>query len=259
MLLALLLLAGGLVGAIVISVLVMSELRQASSLDNSIIAYYEAEGGLEKGLYDIRQNDCGGGCDNTSYRDCKHLGATCEIQIGKARQVVAKNIGEDQIFQVDLDPLDSFTGINVTWNRKDALVDPKLSVTFINNDPVNGLVAVRPANGIPIDCVPTGDACTHLLYKDPDDVNSPPDPVFLKNKTEQARFKALNDDIINLIVQPVGSSCLTNPCTFSYYLDVASKGKSGRTQYVVKTSVPKQLPTYGFPDYVIFSQQEIVK
>ena len=257
MLLALLLLAGGLVGGIAVSVLVISEIKQAASLDSSLIAYYDAESGLEQGLYDIRRtNECDTGCVDTVYVECK-AEAKCDLKINPAQQINVPSIEQDQLFQVDMSTADGIESLTVDWERRSVDVDPLLSITFINNSGTFGLETVRPNNGNPIPCVSAPDelVCDPLQYNDP--LSSPPDVVFITDETEQVRFKAIDSDIIELKVKP---TCVPGlDCVFSYYLDVASKAQSGRVQYEVKTIIPKQLPTYGYPDYVIFSQQEIKK
>lgn len=57
MLLALLIMTTIMVASTGLAVIVISEIRQARSIDNSILAYYGAESGVEESLYKIRQQE----------------------------------------------------------------------------------------------------------------------------------------------------------------------------------------------------------
>jgi len=266
MLLALLMLAGGIVSGIVISVLVVSEVRQAYTLDSSLVAYYMAEGGLEEKLYDIRVEEACAGtgvCDDADYVPCD-AGGACDVKVNPAKAITAPLIKEDETFQIDLRPSDDIGSISIAWNKK--TLEPDLSISFINLPASNDLYVCRPNDGLPESC-DDGDGdgvCAGLVFESQDFLQGCGGSLFAyaAGESQQLRLKALVDDILQLKITPqvsAGNTCNDEPCTFSYYLDVASRGDSGRVRYEVKTIVPSQVPSYGFPDYVIFSQQEIVK
>ena len=265
MLLALLMLAGGIVSGIVISVLVVSEVRQAYTLDSSLLAYYTAEGGLEEKLYDIRIKEaCTGAnvCDDADYVDCD-ADASCKVKVNPAAHITTPLIKEDETFQIDLRPGDDIGKLAIQWYKKN--VEPSLSVSFINLPSTNNLYVCRPDDGVPIPCNDTADnKCTDIEFESENFSDGCSANLFAYSagETQQMRLKAFNDDILQLQITPSTfgiNNCNGGDCVFSYYLDVASRGDSGRVRYEVKTVVPSQVPAYGFPDYVIFSQQEIVK
>ena len=276
LLLALLLLAGGLVGGLTVATLVVADLRQATAIDNGLIAYATAESGLEKSLYDIRQADyCNqpGKCDqtNATYADCSlsvttsgnaNQVATCNRKISPAAVVLQPYLLENQTFQMDFNPaLDASLcpggecTFTVTWGRDVAVSKiPSLEVSYVDSF-LGKLRVYRPYNGQPYNCSP--DASGACVTITPTDISSK--PLIFPNGADEAgsslyqvRFRALGAPITNLKI-------ISNAINVSGYLDVWSRGtQSGATQ-TLETIVPKRAPAYGFADYVIFSEQDINK
>lgn len=281
LLLALLLLAGGIIGGLTVAVLVVGELRQSKALDSGIVAYHAAESAVEERLYAIRQQDiCETGscltapegetcrfhsygtinsCTSTNQPGCAKV--SCERQyVTPSAEINLARLPKAQTFQLDLVASDNLTGVIVTWSRPSGVLpqDPLLDVAYVLPNPNPGsdpgeeeglTQVVKLDAGIPYACsVTSGDACTAL--------NLPVtgEPEFEGQPVYQVRIKALGTDVVNLTLTPVGGEE-----QFSSYLAVRAKGELSSTAQTVETSIPSQVPAYGFADYVIFSEADIVK
>lgn len=259
LLLAILLLTGGIVGGLTIAVLVVSEIRQAQSLDNALVGYYDAEGGLEQSLYDIRQADkCAGGLCDTAYIPCQG-DAKCKVKINPSVSVDIPLISVDDTFQLDIEPGDGILSIEVVWAPADPAILPYLEVSFLNIESGNTIIK-RPNFGVPYSCAYDSgtNTCQVMVGGTPENLSLSDIDYFTNSassKTYQVRFKALGGDINNLQITSLDPA----DGKFSGYLEVASRSQKTSIRQELKTSVPSQLPVYGFPDYVIFSEQDIVK
>ncbi|MFH1867260.1 MAG: hypothetical protein ABIJ81_04235 [Patescibacteria group bacterium] len=258
LLLALLLLSGGIVGGLTVAVLVVSEIRQANSLDNSLVGYFDAEGGLEQSLYNIRKDDCDMGCNHPSFDDqstvCK-ADAKCKTKINPATSVTIPLVRVDDTFTLDIDPSDGMIELEVSWSQGGGGNLPFLEVSFVNITDT-GTEVIRPNLGQPYSCVlqtPENVCYEDITPASPLILND--DEGFIAGDTYQIRFKALANNLVNLTIK----SNISEDESFSHYLDVTSRSSKTTVRQELKTSVPSQLPIYGFPDYVIFSEQEITK
>ncbi len=268
LLLALLMLAGGLVGGLTVAALVVGELRQAKALDNGLVAYAQAESGLEQALYNIRQAKvCDSGpCNDTAYVTCSlppgtagNTTAACNRKISPATLLSVPYLDTNQNFQLDFSPplvASCATPVSIAvnqWNRT-ALTgaQPALEISYI--DQVPGAVSTRvyrPGLGLPNDCGATtaNPQCSAINFAFPFNCGDEGDGTQLY----QVRVKALTAPVSDLSFQLSGASSGSN------YLDIWSQGAQSGTTQTLKTTVPKNPPAYGFSDYVIFSEQDIVK
>lgn len=264
LLLALLLLAGGMVGGLTVGTLVVADLRQARAIDNGLVAYVKAESGLEESLYDVRQADrCSptGSCNDTDYLSCglpvgTDTTADCQRKIRPANVVQLPYLEADQNFQLDFSaPLTVASTIGVNWNRLTPTgIDPALEVSYLESylDLSTGqtkLRVFRPGSGIPYSCQPTGLACATITLPFP---VIPAESGLTDLSLYQVRFRALRSPIVGLNLTPSASNT-------AGYLDVWSKGAQAGASQTLQTTVPRRAPAYGFSDYVIFSEQDIVK
>lgn len=280
-LLAVLMLATGIVGGITVALIVVSQLRQAKSLDSGLVAYYNAEAGLEESLYNVRQagycttnacNDVAGYVPqtlpphSTSSTTCTgNTGPGCAAQTYD-RQIIPPNLvptpdlSENETFQLDLDPTHAVQQLQVLWSPAGGTL-PQLEVSYVVST-LGGTKVCRPNAGVPYACAlqspsgvcyPGGASAAPLLL----DLSSgggsndcPISPTF-----QQIRFKALAADIKALTLQVIAppSGTLDN------YLEVHSRRTYSGVTQALQTTVPKSVPAFGFPDYVIFSEQDISK
>jgi hypothetical protein len=268
LLLALLILASGIIGGLSIAVLVISDLKQAKTIDDGLIAYYDAEGGLEQSLYDIRKDKiCDTNvllCKEDNYIDCTSPNIAlatvststpgalkCQRKIAPAQEIRIPYLDKDKTVQLDLDPnavdlngnVVVVSNIQVSWNRTSDPDSPLLEVTYININTLSGDTSIfRPEEGVPYQCEYDGSKCLTRSLALPESGEA----------TYQVRFKALTSPIIGLTLTP-------DIPGLDSYIDVKSKGERANTTTVLQTIISKQIPAYGFSDYVIFSEQDIVK
>lgn len=261
LLLALLILASGIVGGLSVAVLVIGDLKQAKTIDDGLIAYYDAESGLEQSLYDIRKvkicDQTGNKCNNSSYINCASPTIhsinsnmpgvlKCQRQIGPAERIRIPYLDKDKTVQLDLDPTNNVESIQVSWGYNTSNPQPLLEITYINIDDNGNTTIFRPVNGVPSICDGVGGICAVVSLNLPGEIDTD------NPKTYQVRFKALTSPIIGLTLTP-------NISGLDSYIDVKSKGERAKTTTVLQTIIPKQTPAYGFSDYVIFSEQDIIK
>ncbi len=264
LLLALLLLAGGIVGGLTVGTLVVADLRQARAIDNGLVAYSQAESGLEESLYDIRQAslcDQANTCADTSYQSCALPTSTasnttlqCKRKISPASIVQLPYLDVDQNFQLDFNPAVPSTTVIVNWGRDRRLVpDPQLEISFLESYTSGGQTKLRVYRqnlGFPYLCSPAqvGDtACTSypLLFPGPGETGQ-------NLSLYQVRVRALKAPVVGLQLNSSATSS-------AGYLDVWGQGKEGSTTQTLQTTIPRRAPAYGISDYVIFSEQDIVK
>ncbi len=271
LIMSLLLLATGIAGALAVAVLVISEVRQSSAMDSGLVAYFSAESGLEKIIYDVRQrNICSepNNCDyNNQYQDCllpqvypttnecagNNIGCTqikCQQQIGPATILEVPILDTNDTFQLDLDPADGVEGFIFNWNQPfgaDPLSLPLLEVSYVMVDNSGLSQIFRPNSGVPYNCNANEEGVCQS-------VNNESGNYPFAGTVYQLRLKALRGKIVNLKISPKPPGV-----TLLNYLDVKSRGEKSSIQQILRTIVPRNLPVYGFPDYVIFSEQTIVK
>ncbi|MFH1112192.1 MAG: hypothetical protein V1712_03980 [Patescibacteria group bacterium] len=254
LLLALLLLASGIVGGLTVAVLVISELRQASSIDNALVAYADAETGLEQTLYNVRQTDTpvSGRQDGLVFNNCS-ASANCAVNINPTYQIYIPLLKKDETFQLDLEPgVDNIEDLTIYWSEAVASENPNLEITFINKSN-DGFEVLKPQAGLPYSCNFTNTAGECLETATTPITFSSAGSFLSVARTYQVRFKALANNIINLQIQPDAGK------KFSHYLDVKSRSQKSGVRQILQTNIPSQLPAYGFADYVLFTEQAIVK
>ncbi len=266
LLLALLMLAGGMVGTLALTSIVTSQLRQSRVIDAGMIAHYEAESALEEGLYSARKLE---EIDIASAPDCSANATTGDLgcttvnfrqEFAGSADVLVSSLKTDETFELDVSE-SSIIGLTLEWYpAHDYNFGPQLAITYVNNE--NGVPTItRPVNGVsgaPFNCVSS----------DPDTIcENPSSALDLENNTEKVRFRALSPqsvaaldggDIKNLKIRPV---CLAgvSPCVFNKYVKLKTRGKKGDVGYTVQVSIPTSVPAYGIADYVLFSEQEVKK
>lgn len=273
-------------GALTIAVIVVSELRQAKSLDNSLIAHFGAESGLEQSLYDVRKlNHClTEDCSNTNagYADVALPGGTsvvCNLgTVGCSSQSYQRRIApplqqhipslkENDTFSLELSSgTNPIQQLEVLWRPTDPTVDPQflpfLEVSYVVTQGVATYVCrptIAPLLSVPYRCnISNEEDCRYPAADSPplvfDFFNLSETDCASGSIVQQVRFKALNAGVaaLTLNVLPVGTG-------LSNYIEVKSRRTTGGATQNLQTTIPKQVSAYGFTDYVVFSEQDIVK
>ncbi len=279
LIMSLLLLASGIAGGLAIAILVISEVRQSSAIDSGLVSYFSAESGLEESIYDIRQKDiCGNltNCQNTDYQNCDlpninntslcstssniNIGCApvdCNKQIQPTKILPVGTLGMNDTFQIDIDPsMDAaLRGFRFFWKKPTSEPEPLLEVSYVVINTTNSNTeVVRPNLNMPYKC-----KAADLESVDCESIINSVDnnelPFSQSNlQLYQLRLKALRNNIPELTV-----GVLPEDAELSNYLDVRSKGEYSNIQQILRTQIPRNLPVVGLPDYVIFSEETIIK
>jgi hypothetical protein len=109
LLLALLIMSGLVVGGFILGSVVVSELRQSRQLDYAIVAYYAAESGAEKLLFDWRETRCTDDCftndqlfSNQSCSETSDIGWRCEMSTDQKVTQISFTLAQMQVEQIPL-------------------------------------------------------------------------------------------------------------------------------------------------------------
>jgi len=280
LLITLIILSSVLAAIIGLSVLIINELRLSRNVNHSIMAYYAAETGIEKGLYSITQHrimadslsdtvsdlaDNNDSLGNNAYWDTG--GGDGNGEATKAAfDMFSSVLPQDQSVQYSLfdpDDLDSEPGtpngvdsVAISWDYPDnADNDTIIETTVIELSNVTGEICEKVKKdwwqGL---VVPSG------LYRLDTDII--PDPLCYGPAEDifQIRVKAINEKIYNLrLVAYDDESPTPNKLEIESGISLKSVGQFHKSQQAILIEVPWQLSATGFLDYVIFSQEELTK
>ena len=117
LLLGMLIMASILTVSLATSQLVINEIQQSAQLDKAIVAFYAAESGIERGLYQARQEDF----DPTVFNQLSQTlanSAAYQLIASDTEEALYANLNEDESYQVDL----------YNPNSLDALTNPVKSL-----------------------------------------------------------------------------------------------------------------------------------
>ncbi len=261
LLLALLIMAGMVTAGIGMGTLTLNELRQSKNVDNSVIAFYYSEAGIEQGLFLIRKLDKtlaeseiiefdSGGSFDRLYSD------TADNILTKLKQNRSLTVDlynpEGGIWPSDVE------SIRFSWDD-DCGGASKIELTFFDWTPWAGVIDPSA---------------------EPSDIEKPvyvyseaEDPVintsFSPNRAYEVRLKALYCDVHNLMFEafdndnpndplfcPTPADCLVQ---IPNRVTINSTGSFGRTLQNIEVAVPTKSPISSLYDYVIFSEESLVK
>lgn len=276
LLLALLIMAGVTASAIVASVLIVRELRQSQSLDASIAAYHAAESGIEKSLWIIKEARRSGADLADVITDLEASGepvirGSWDIDATSITDSFEVTLQADQSAQVDLYDPDGNAGAGVesvevvSWEPvcDDPILIPQSQIEWsvVGWFPGDPSALTNVAKAIST-CTLNAGVCDRDVPIFPP---IPPDPAFDFDAAlaYRVRVKALICGAANLEVraydQPGGATGGGNLVTIPSRIQVTSIGTYQNTRQGLSVSVPWVLPLSGLYDYVLFSEEDIVK
>lgn len=263
LLLALLVMTGILTVGLVTAYLIINEIQQSSQIEKSIMAYYGAESGMERSLYRARQqsfdvdifNYLSAVLDNnTSY----------QIIAEDTENVIYRTLLPDESFQLDLYNPESLTPL-----------DPVIKSLIVNwTDDIGAWLEVRWVPWTTMGILnpnpevdweergkklsPAGSYTINLLDND----------IYLY----KVRFTARNAIVSNLEIKaynemnPVENCDPLTDCQVEIpgWIKIKSVGEfpnniAGAAKQAILISMPEKPPLAGLYDYVLFSEEEIVK
>ncbi len=255
LLLSLFVLSTILIGATALSAIVLRDLKIARTLDEGGEAYYAAETGIEGALYDLRKTDL-------TPSGIPGAGA-----LSSGASFIRQVIPGEPVYTVPLLKKDDFTEFNLL-DPDNLQNSPGIEALRFNwTDTCGGLSGAELSYAEwPVGASfvwPTGGSYTGTFWKFRH--QSSEGLPWLKADTIAAtnnyrmRLKADNCDLVNLEVRAYSDDAGTIARDLPSRITIHSTGSAGRANQTLQAQIPRLAPLSGIWDYVIFSEQAIVK
>lgn len=238
-----------------ISRIILNNLLNSRNIDSSALAYYAAESGIEKNLYAIRKSDYGIeylktdsfynsgflGNDSTWYLDLDEC-------VGSKSEINIQEIKKDNSHQIDLyNPDDSLTSQNIRSLRIEWSGDPGSELEVTWSSWKNGNFTAN----------------TNKRF-----FTNAESPIIMNLSTIEnnaaniyrLRLKALYNNIydINLRTYSLDDG-LGEQTNIPSIITLKSVGEFSNNKQAVKVEMSRRSPVSGIWDFVIFSQDDIIK
>lgn len=287
LLLSLLIMAAVTAAGVGFATLIISQIKASENIENSIIASYAAESGLEKALHIVKTNRADGETLSDTITEIKALSGTPIFskagltvafdQEGISSEEIRNKFSllQDESKQVDLYNPDSPFGVDngikylyVSWDNNplpisDILYDSgygtgsewvEISWTgwdLNGNSYENVEKILLPSDALRYDST----LCNASSYIQCTTIPLDPDSVGLVHY--QVRVKALYANVDDIEIKALGDS--NNLINIPSRVRLKTIGKYGRTQQALNASLPWKIPISGLFDYVIFSEEKVDK
>jgi hypothetical protein len=243
LLLALLIMTSVIISSAGLGSLILNSLQQTRAIDNSIIAYYAAETGIEDALYRARRLEV----LPPDVADRTLSGPTrWSRTVVTTESVLYAAIPENSLYEVALfDPDNEALGlgikvVKIAWDLDCDPACPTLSATLVGWQPQNPIIWDPNA----------------IVYKfTGSDAVLSVDPSKLFKLRLRAEHNALN----GVRIQAFLDDAQTQPAPLPGRLRITSTGEHVGTRQRVIVSVPRRTPLSSVYDFVIFSDCSIVK
>ena len=242
---ALLVLAALSAASLALSGSVISSLKQAQAIDMAIRAYYAANAGAEEALYNFRK------LDNTvaSLNGSATLpNKSSWVRTAQGNEeTITTSLKANQSFQLDLyDPENSLTAMASTMRSI------KLNWTGPGNEWIEVSYSPWNTDGTVYDVVAkrlfgssAQPAIINLIG-----------PAYLY----KVRIKALYADVSDLTIRAYGSFAALPPeVPIPGRLKIKVTGKASETYQAIEVTMPQKNPASSLYDYVIFSEDPLIK
>jgi len=269
LLLALLLIAALTATGIGLSVLIVGELRSSSNIDNSIVAYYAAETGIEQALLKVRDGrqhtTLAGTISGEAPNSLTSLsGNLTSVVAGwktdgstASENTILTSLPKNKSAEIDLFNPDDGTALGIrsvqfTWSDRCPLIESWLEVSYVywklssstwSSDDQAVYKNIYP-------CGTTGRySCNPALadYFDPSTIY-------------KLRVKALYCDVDNLVISAYPNINATgNKIDISSRVNIKSVGSYANSQIALTASTPWSASIMGIFDYAIFSETDLTK
>ncbi len=238
-----------------ISRIILNDLLTSRNIDSSTIAYYASESGIEKNLYAIRKNDYGVEyLKSNSFYNSGFLGndsiwyLDLDNCVGSKSEINISEIIKDNSYQVDLyNPDDSLTSQNIRSIRIDWSGDPSSRLEVTWSSWKNGNFTAN----------------TNKRF-----FGNTESPVIVNLSTIEnnaaniyrLRLKALYNNINNINLKAYSlDDGLGEQTNIPSIITLKSIGEFSNNKQAVKIEMRRRSPVSGVWDFVIFSQEDIVK
>lgn len=270
LLVTILILASVLAAIVGLSVLIINELKLSRNVNHAILAYFAAETGIEKGLYNIQQDRISGEklesiifnlLQNDIGMDNGSLWSTSAVK--GDTDFFASEIPQDQSVQFSLFDPDDFSEpagdgngngvekIDISWSiPSSSSSETTLEITSVQ---------LKQSTGESCDKVKKKiySYMSNALYNFYDD---PTVICYLANDDIfQVRAKALYGTIYNFSFSPIDSNGGDPLEGYGSAIVMKSVGQYSQSRQAIQITVPWQLAASGFLDYVIFAEEPLIK
>jgi len=256
LLLAMLVMAAILSVSAATSSLVINEVQQSVLLDKSIVAFYSAEAGLERGLFEVRHKDFGP-VDLNDLNETLSNGASYQLAASNSEDSIYTSLTADDSYQLDLYNPDSFEAlinpikaIRLSWSGSGSWLEVKWTpwtTAGVLDNPKTVYLSQVASPAI----VQLYDSSAYLY---------------------RLRLIARKADIANLTitaynnVDPVANCQPLESCQVPIPGRVSIKGvgvyPSGSTiaaKQAILVTMPIKSPLSGLYDYVLYSEEDVTK
>lgn len=245
LLMALIIMSGAVISSIGIGVLIQNSIQQSRVLDNSMVAYYAAESGIEEAIYAARRSDTTPA--SVSAATVLDNGATWSRTVATSESVVyAGNLIEDGIYEVALYNPDAsinaldIDSVKLTWADSCAgcTVAETSFITWNAGSPV-----IWNPNVTVLRNTWTSDGVTLSV----------PDVT----KLQRLRITSKGGDISNLQIRAYNASGVQT--TVPGRLKIDAIGRFANASQKLTATLPRTVPLSGIFDYVVFTECSLVK
>lgn len=243
LLFALLVMGAVMIGSVGLGSLILNMLQQTKVVDQSTIAFYAAETGIEESLYNARKT----GNLPGSYTDRTVTGgSTWSSVVSDTKEIIYATIPEDEFIEINLfDPgaptiATSIASVEIDWS-----------------DSCGGCSVLRASMvswipGGPIAWVPNADTRTYDFASRPAVISTGP-----PNKLYKLRLRARNDILENVTVRAYDIA--SNPVALPGRVEIDVTGEFSDTRRRLLASMLRGAPLSGIFDFVLFSECSLVK
>ncbi len=268
LLLALLIMSGLVIGGFTLGSVVINELRQSRQLDQAIVAYYAAESGAEKLLFDWRETGCTTCPTNTQLfsnpacSESSTIGWTCGMSTTQGVSQVSFTLPQLQVEQIPLylpyDPSQrsGAESMNIFWQDSDVTngLEPWLEVSILGW-PAGASVNYQDAKEI-----------MRRVYKcSPNAVDQPMcDTISINDLIATygyiVRVRSLYDDVDNVRVKFYQNDNGVNDLDLRTFIKVADfTGTFQGIKQGIRVQFPVVNPSAGMFDFVLFTENSLLK
>lgn len=255
--------------AVGFAIFIISDIRQAVQIDNSVLAYYGAEAGLERSLFLFRKSEIenAGALKNILSGDISltngvkwNIGGSTDFEPNFLRQRLYSGQSV-KLYFLNRSTSGLPERINIDWDKCDGCAT-KLQVIFTQLNPQideEGAV-IYHSDKNKVKNIPSDPACEKFLDEEVAD-NSGSNPPYDYVVEIRSLGTTNNDFIENLNVLAYdGDSCSGsfNPEAITN-ITLRSTGSYNRARQEIIAQIPPRDPVSGLLGYVLFSEEDITK
>jgi len=243
LLFALLVMSAVMIGSVGVGSLILNMLQQTKTVDQSVIAFYAAETGIEESLYNARKT---GKLPNSYIARSLTGGSVWSTVVTDTKEIIYAVIPENEFIEVNLyDPEAATIATDIA------------SVEIDWTDSCGGCSVLRASMvgwipGGPIAWVPNADTRTYDFASRPAVITTGP-----PNKLYKLRLRARNATLEDVTIRAYDSGGGLEPLPGRVEIDVT--GKFGDVNRRLQASMLHGAPLSGIFDFVLFSECSLVK